>query len=319
MENENEGGWIKMFYRFLEWEWYGDTNMVRLFLHLLLKANYKPLRWQGLNVERGQFVTSLRSLCDQTGLHERSVRTCLSRLEKTGEILQKTTNKYRIITICNYERYQMIESDERQTTDKQPTSKRQTRDKQTTTSKEGKKGRKEEYSKLTDVSLPTSCDVGLRKKEPLSIVTKAKEVFESFYSEEYGESYYWEAKDAANMKKLLQKIVYSRENRESPLPVDEASVICAFKQFLESINKDWIRDNFSVSKINGFYNDIISEIKNRTKLTANGRYNQKGQQSETADSNRQRESILVELAEAEQRWIRDREKGAGAQEVIPAE
>jgi len=123
-----DDGWIKMFRSFLDWEWYGDTNMVRLFLHLLLKANYEDKRWCGKVIRRGQLVTSLASLSGQTGLTYRRLRTCLERLEQTNEIERKTTNKFTIITVCKYCDYQQVELPERQTSDKQTTNKRQTND-----------------------------------------------------------------------------------------------------------------------------------------------------------------------------------------------
>lgn len=45
-------------------------------------------------------------LMEALRLSERQVRTCISRLKSTGEVSVKTTNKFTIITICNYDRYQ---------------------------------------------------------------------------------------------------------------------------------------------------------------------------------------------------------------------
>ena len=51
-----EGGFILLHRSILRWEWYGDLNTARLFIHLLLTVNYEPQRWQGIAVERGQRV-----------------------------------------------------------------------------------------------------------------------------------------------------------------------------------------------------------------------------------------------------------------------
>ena len=99
-------GWIKLSYKLLEWEWYGDTNMVRLFLHLLLKANYKPVRREGVTFGRGVVVTSREELHRETGISPQSIRTCLKRLKSTNEITIKSTKKGTTITITNYDRYQ---------------------------------------------------------------------------------------------------------------------------------------------------------------------------------------------------------------------
>ena len=128
-----EDGWIKIFRLFLEWEWYGDTNMVRLFLHLLLKANYEDKRWQGIVIKRGQLVTSSLTLAAETHLSRQRVRTCLSRLEHTGEISIKTTNKFSVITICKYGNYQAVNLDYQPTTNQQLTNKQPTNNQQSTT------------------------------------------------------------------------------------------------------------------------------------------------------------------------------------------
>ena len=124
--------WIKTYESLLEWEWFTDGNMLKLWTYLLLSANYRDKRWHGIEVKRGQLVTTLASLSEKTNISVRGVRTCLDRLKDSNEITEKTTNKYRIITICKYESYQSAENEN----DKQTTNKRQTNDKQTTTTLE---------------------------------------------------------------------------------------------------------------------------------------------------------------------------------------
>ena len=73
-----EGGFILLHRSILRWEWYGDLNTARLFIHLLLTVNYEPQRWQGSAVERGQRVASLAKLADETGLTVKQVCTPLA-------------------------------------------------------------------------------------------------------------------------------------------------------------------------------------------------------------------------------------------------
>jgi len=127
-------GWIKIHKRFLDWEWFQEDGMVRLFLNLILRANFQPRKWKGIVIERGQLITGRKQLSIETGLSERTIRTCLQRLEDTGEILRKTTNKFSIINICNYDTYQL----DCFTNDQQTTNKRPTNDQQTTTNEEYK-------------------------------------------------------------------------------------------------------------------------------------------------------------------------------------
>ena len=79
--------YVKISRKILEWEWYTDANTKVLFLHILLKANWKDGRFQGIEVPRGSFVTSLQNLAAETGLTVRNVRTALKHLENTGEEL----------------------------------------------------------------------------------------------------------------------------------------------------------------------------------------------------------------------------------------
>lgn len=120
--------------------------MVRLFIHLLLTANYETKGWKGIEIPRGSVVTSRAKLSAETTLSEREVRTCLNRLKTTNEITIKTTSKFTLITICNFDKYQNENSESDQVNDQpndqRPTSKRPATDQQSTTTKEIKNIRK---------------------------------------------------------------------------------------------------------------------------------------------------------------------------------
>lgn len=114
--------WVKLHSGFTEWEWYKDNNTKSLFIHCLLKANWKNGNFQGVEIPRGSFVTSLEHLSKELGLTIRQARTALEHLIMTGELTSKSTNKYRIITVVKYDLYQdmaSIMTDKRQTNDKQ--------------------------------------------------------------------------------------------------------------------------------------------------------------------------------------------------------
>lgn len=99
-------GFIVLHRKMLEWEWFTDTNVLHLFITLLLKANYRTTKWRGISVPRGGLITSYESLAKTTGLSAKQVRTALDKLKKTGEVAHETTNNYSIITIVNWEKYQ---------------------------------------------------------------------------------------------------------------------------------------------------------------------------------------------------------------------
>lgn len=99
-------GWIKLHRKTLTWEWFRDSQTVHLFIYLLLSANHEDRKWKGITVKRGQLITGRNALSEATGISVRSIRTCLNKLKSTNELTIKTTNKFSIITICNYEEYQ---------------------------------------------------------------------------------------------------------------------------------------------------------------------------------------------------------------------
>lgn len=106
MSDVLENGFVKISRSFLTWEWYTDSTTKVLFLHCILKANWKARNWRGIVIERGQFITSLEQLSQETRLSIKQVRTALKHLTETGELANLSTPQYRIITVVHYDRYQ---------------------------------------------------------------------------------------------------------------------------------------------------------------------------------------------------------------------
>lgn len=153
-------GWIKLHRRFLDWEWFEDSNMVKMFIYFLIEANHEPKNWRGIQINRGQLVTGRHSLSEKLQMSEMTIRTCINRLKSTNEVTIKSTNKFSIITVCNYDKYQLSESQSNQQTNQQAnqqtTNKQPATNQQTTTPKEVKKERntiiKEERNLAQQVS-----------------------------------------------------------------------------------------------------------------------------------------------------------------------
>lgn len=152
--------WIKIFRELLQWEWFEKAEMVQLFIYLLLKASCEDKQWQGITVKRGQLVTSNGSMRRDLKLSEQQIRTCIKRLISTGEITYQSTNRYVIITICNYDKYQENKSTANEPINEQantlPTDEQRAINEQTTTSKEIKNIRNKEISISEDIDTKKS-------------------------------------------------------------------------------------------------------------------------------------------------------------------
>ena len=90
----------------------------------------------GKTIQAGSFVTSYNTITKETGLTLAETRTCITKLKKTGELTSKTTNKYTLISLCNWEKYQSHGEQSNKQNDKPTTNEQQMNNKRTTTTKE---------------------------------------------------------------------------------------------------------------------------------------------------------------------------------------
>ncbi len=142
--NMLEGGFVKIHRSLLSWEWYGDINTCRLFIHLILTVNYEERKWRGKTIKRGQRITSLNKLALETGLSLQQIRTAIKHLTSTGEITYESSTQNSLITINNYEKFQSATNEI--TSNQHSTNKRPTNDQQTTNNN-GRKIKKDKESK----------------------------------------------------------------------------------------------------------------------------------------------------------------------------
>lgn len=148
---------IKLYRKFTEWEWYSDISTSRLFLHLILTVNWTDKKWQGICIERGSRVASYQVLSTETGLSVKQVRTAIKKLQSTGDVAIKSTNKYSVFTVKNYDLYQAK--------GKQEAGERQAEDKQRATTKESKEVKKEKNNNIKRFTPPTYEQVSTYCKE----------------------------------------------------------------------------------------------------------------------------------------------------------
>lgn len=119
-------GYIKLHRKMVEWGWYSDSVVKDVFLHLLMTATYKDKEYLGHKLHSGQAVVGRKKLAKELGFSEQQIRTALKKLESTGEISIKSTNRFTIVTVENWASYQLEgELSNQQSTNNQPTDNQQ--------------------------------------------------------------------------------------------------------------------------------------------------------------------------------------------------
>lgn len=103
---------IKLDRNILRWGWYGNGNVFRVFVHLLLVASTTDRTLSGVDLKRGDALITLEQLHNSLTLSVSQIRTAISALKSTGEIAQKKVGKKSVFTVVNYDLYQSKSHDE---------------------------------------------------------------------------------------------------------------------------------------------------------------------------------------------------------------
>lgn len=96
-------GFVKLSDDLPNWAWYGDNNTLSVYIRLLIGAVWRETEYQNTTLQRGQIATTLPKIAKENGITERQARTILDRLKATGRVSVKTTSKFSIITLNNYD------------------------------------------------------------------------------------------------------------------------------------------------------------------------------------------------------------------------
>ena len=146
-------GWIKLHRCLLDkaiWKCFTAEQRC-VMITILLLANHEPNQWiwkgKKFELKEGQFITSLESLAVKAEVSVRNVRTALAKLVEVEFITDEVTSTGRLITVVNWDVYQIADNGSDKPTDKQVTNQltknRQTTDKEVTTNKNDKNDKNE--------------------------------------------------------------------------------------------------------------------------------------------------------------------------------
>lgn len=201
-------GFVYVWRKIREKGYYTKSAYVHLWLHLLLLASYKEKEflWNGemKKLKPGQFVTGRHSLSIETGIPSSTVEDILNTFETQHQIRQQKTNKFRLISILNWETYQNSDSN----SDNKATTKRQ----QSDTINKDNKGNKED----NNTAELNSADI----VEMISCFKEVNPAFKKWYANKTQRAALGRLLET-NGKEKLQKIIklLPRSNGMEYMPV----------------------------------------------------------------------------------------------------
>ena len=102
-------GYIKLHRKILDNGVFSNAELLKVFLWCLIKANHNktPKKVFDIKLKQGQFVTGRSSACEELNIKPSSVYNRLIRLQEYGYIKLESTNKYTIVSVVNYHKYQV--------------------------------------------------------------------------------------------------------------------------------------------------------------------------------------------------------------------
>lgn len=127
-------GYIKLHRQLLDSYQFSNPNALKIWIWMLLKANYKPKLvsvkvskgYTDVLIERGQFIFGRNKAAEELNLDESLIYRILKKFELQESIVVKSNNQYSIVTICKYDTYNCEDLENEQpmnsgrTTDEQP-------------------------------------------------------------------------------------------------------------------------------------------------------------------------------------------------------
>lgn len=125
-------GWIKLYRKLIENPVFLKPELLQLFIYCLLKANRETQRiifnGQEIEIKSGQFITGRHVMAKDLKQKSKTTYNRLQILKNIGILDIKTTNKFSLVTVRNYELYQSKETKKDSKKDNQRTTRGQPED-----------------------------------------------------------------------------------------------------------------------------------------------------------------------------------------------
>lgn len=125
-------GWLKLYRSILDSAVFQDAEILKVWIWLLCNVAFEQhdtiCYGKVITLKPGQIATGRKKISQCTDLNENKVYRALNALKSLGNIEIKATNKYSIITVVNWDKYQ--EENGKRTTGEQQNNSRTTTEEQ---------------------------------------------------------------------------------------------------------------------------------------------------------------------------------------------
>lgn len=120
MPTTDDEGWVKVHRKIEKSAVFQNEGLLKVWVWCLLRANYED-RWIPVKtgrgetqvfVKRGQFIFGRKTAAKALKMDESTVYKRMQKLENMQNLNTQSNSHYSIITICNYDLYQMVPEEE---------------------------------------------------------------------------------------------------------------------------------------------------------------------------------------------------------------
>lgn len=143
-----EEGYVRVYRKMLDSAVMDDDWLCRLWMWCLLRANYKDSQFKGQTIPAGSFVCGRVSAAERLGVSQSKFHRGLHKLQELGQVELNVNCKWTCVSLCNWRTYQLAIDAPRIAGELPVNGERIAGELLVDTSKEGKKGRREEGNNL---------------------------------------------------------------------------------------------------------------------------------------------------------------------------
>jgi hypothetical protein len=183
-------GYVKLWRRSIDNGWLQNHLLWSFWCWCLLKASHKQTEitvgYQRVVLEPGQFVFGRNNAAKELRASPQNIRTCVQTLTKTQNLTIKSTNKFSIISIINWESYQQDENKTNHQTNKPLTSNQPATNHKQTHKHKSTKEKRIKTSVSADFCLTeTMMDFANRKGITLDLIAFTEEFVRKCQAKDY--------------------------------------------------------------------------------------------------------------------------------------